>query len=227
MDSSAQRLFGRFLLVANLAAATAAAAVGVVAFVRPGLVGLEVDGPVATMFGGERVLVIPLASPVSWSVFLAALLLLLTNFGWLVRRAPAPAPRNYIVSETPTGPVRVAREALEAGLRGAGEALPEITRLRVVVDCGQARRILVRSHFQVAEGVSNLGASQRLRAALHERLLDMVQTGSDVRVEYELEFQGFAGKVGKRGDVKAALEAEPPPFTGPKYPIEPDDSGGN
>jgi hypothetical protein len=124
--------------------------------------------------------------------------------------------------------VRVAREALEAGLRVAGEQLPEITRLRVAVDCGQQKRVLVQGHFQCAEGTSNHNASQRLRTALRERFAEMVHLGDGVRVEFELEFQGFVGKLAKKGaDQRASLEPEPPPFTGPQYPIDDDEGGGH
>lgn len=209
-----RRVKGRLLLVANLVAANAAAAACVLAAVRPSTFGDAVQ--------------LPLSSGATWLVLLPALLLLLGNFGFLVRRSPAPAPRTYVQSETPTGPVRVAREALEAGLRAAGESLPEITRLRVAVECSQQKRVLVQGHFQCAEGTSNHNASQRLRAALRDRFADMVHLGDGVRAEFELEFQGFVGKLAKKGaDNKAALEPEPPPFTGPQYPIDEDEGGGN
>jgi hypothetical protein len=226
MEPSPRRLWGRLLLVANLAWATLACATCAIVFLRPGLVGLD-TGPLGSAFGGARVLVLDLGAGAAWIVFLAALALLLCNFAWLVRRAPAPPPRTYVVSETPTGPVRVAREALESGLRAAGEALPEITRLRIAVDCAQARRVLVRGFFQCAEGTSNLNASQRLRAALFDRFADMVHLGEGVRADFELEFQGFAGKLGRKVADAKALEPEPPPFTGPQYPIDSDESGGN
>lgn len=209
-----RRVKGRLLLVANLVAANAAAAACVLAAVRPSTFGDAVQ--------------LPLGNGATWLVLLPALLLLVANFGFLVRRSPAPAPRTYVQSETPTGPVRVAREALEAGLRAAGESLPEITRLRVAVECSQPKRVLVQGHFQCAEGTSNHNASQRLRAALRDRFADMVHLGEGVRVEFELEFQGFVGKLAKKGaDSKAALEPEPPPFTGPQYPIDEDEGGGN
>jgi hypothetical protein len=219
MTSETGKVRGRLLLIANLAAATAAAGFWVVAFVRPVAFGeLPPDA--------GRELRLPLSTTLAWVAFLLALLLLLCNFAWLVRRPPAPVPRTYVQSETPTGTVRVAREALEAGLRVAGESLPEITRLRVQVDCSQPKRIAVLGHFQCAEGTSNLNASQRLRAALRERFTEMVRLGDGARAEFELEFQGFAGKLAKKaGDARASLEPEPPPFTGPQYPIE-DDEGG-
>jgi len=207
------RVKGRLLLVANLVAANAAAAACVIAVARP------------TTFPA---LTLPYDAGSTWLVLLPALLLLGANFAWLVRRAPAPVPRTYVQSETPTGPVRVAREALEAGLRVAGEQLPEITRLRVAVECAQQKRVLVQGHFQCAEGTSNHNASQRLRTALRERFAEMVHLGDGVRVEFELEFQGFVGKLAKKGaDQRASLEPEPPPFTGPQYPIDDDEGGGH
>lgn len=223
MEQVPRSLTGRLLLVANLGAATLAAATCVVGFVRPSAVGVDLGA-----LPGEagRMLHLPLDTGMARAVFLASLLLLVLDLYWLVRRAPAPPPRTHVVSETPTGPVRVSREALEAGLRVAGEALPEITRLRVVVDPALARRIVVRSYFQCAEGTSNLNASQRLRASLRERFAEMVRLPDGVRAEFELEFQGFLGKLARRGaEARAALEPEPPPFTGPQYPIDEDGSG--
>jgi hypothetical protein len=214
---------GRLLLVANLAAATTAAGFWVAAFVRPSTFGALPPDLAAT---AARELRLPLGTGIAWAAFLLALLLLVCNFAWLVRRPPAAVPRTYVQSETPTGTVRVAREALEAGLKQAGESLPEITRLRVQVDTSQPKRIGVQGFFQCAEGTSNLNASQRLRAALRERFAEMVHLGDGARVDFELEFQGFLGKLGKKAlDARASLEPEPPPFTGPQYPIE-DDEGG-
>jgi hypothetical protein len=212
---------GRLLLVANLAAANAAAAVCVIAFLRPSTVGASEGVDAAAP--ASRLVALPLDTGVAWLVFAASLLLLLANFAWLVRRPEHQVPRNYVVSETASGPVRIAREALEAGLRQAGEALPEITRLRVQLDNQAPKRILVVGQFQCAEGTNNLAASQRLRQAMAERFADMVRPPDSARVEFDLEFQGFAGKLGKKaGDVPPPAEVEPPPFTGPKYPIEDD-----
>ena len=72
-------------------------------------------------------------------------------------------PSNWVVSDTPSGSVRIAREAIENGLQKAGEALAEITRVRVQVDTRTPKRILVTGQFQCAEGSNNLAASQRLR----------------------------------------------------------------
>ena len=229
MESS-RRVSGRLLLIVNLAAASGAAALLVVGFARPGMVGLDTFGldPAAVSALAEaapgRAVLISLHTGWAWLLFLLALALLVCNFAWLVRRAPAPAPRNYVLSDTPTGSVRVAREALEAGLRGAGEQLPEITRLRVNVDCGQPKRILVLCHFNCAEGTSNLNASQRLRQTLRDRFREMVQLMDGCRCEFELEFQGFLGKLARKSaEVQATLEPEPPPFTGPQYPIDDED----
>ena len=221
MASEPSRVGTRLLLLANLVVGTLSAAAIVVAFVRPAVFGLELIPGLDL-----RTVQLPLATPVSWGLFLGAVVLLLCNFAWLVRRSPGPGPLTHIVSESASGQVKVAREALESGLRNAGEALPEITRLRVQVDCAQPRRIVVMSVFQCAEGASNLNASQRLRQVLRERFTDMVQLADGNRVEFELEFQGFFGKLAKKGDKSAAFEPEPPPITGPKYPID-DDEGGN
>lgn len=215
--ASERKVTARLLLAANLAAANAAAIVCVMTFFDPGFVGV---------YDAERGIVhLSLGTGSAWLVFLGATLLVVCNFAWLVRRKERPQPRNYVISETPGGPVRVSREALEAGLRQAGEALPEITRLRVQVDASVPKRITVFGQFQCAEGTSNLAASQRLRHALAERFAELVRPEGGVRVEFELEFQGFAGRLAKKGE--PLPEPEPPPFTGPKYPIDDDESGGH
>ncbi len=208
---------GRLLLVANLAAANVAAAVSVVAFVQPGAVGLTA----APFAGVERMLVLPLQTGWAWLAFVAALALLLANFAWLVRGSRPAAVEPFVLSETPAGVVRIAREALEAALQKAGEALPEVTRLRVQVAPQGKHRIVVRGQFQCAEGTASLATSQRLRQAMHDRCLELVRLHEGGRVEFELEFQGFAGKLGK-GHERAAPAEEPAPFTGPKYPIDDD-----
>lgn len=218
--AEARRWSGRLLLWANLLFANAAAATFAIGFVKPAALGLM---PAADGNG----LILPLDTPGERALLVATVLLLLLNGLWLLRRKPALPPWPHVLSLTPSGPVRVAREALEAGLRSAGESLPEITRLRVLIDTGYGKRIVVQAQFQCAEGVSNLTASQRLRTVLQDRFHAIVQLGDGARADFDLEFLGFAGKMPKKaGEVAANLEPEPQPFTGPRYPIEEDDAPG-
>ena len=224
MKAPKHRVSGRLLLVLNLVVANAAAAVCVMTFLRPTAVGLDL-GPASDLVVG-RAAIIPLNTAAAWAVFAASIALVVGNFAWLVRRRESAPPSNWVVSDTPSGPVRVAREALEVGLRLAGEALPEVTRLRVQVDTSVPKRILVAGQFQCAEGQSNLAASQRLRQAMSDRFAEMVRPVDGGRVEFELEFQGFVGKLGKKaGDVPPPLDNSP--FTGPKYPIDDEGGGGS
>lgn len=224
MASSRHRLADRLLLVTNLVVANLAAACFVVLFVQPGIfVGGNAE-PFAAVMGAQRVGILPLAEPLSWLFFLLGIVLLLWNFTWLVRAREQAPPTNWVVSDTPTGPVRIAREALENGLQKAGESLAEVTRVRVQVDTRTQKRILVSGQFQCAEGSNNLAASQRLRSVMLDRLNEMVRPIDGARFEFDLEFQGFAGKLGKKG--AEVPPPEPPPFTGPKYPID-DDSHGS
>ena len=223
MTAPRHRIADRLLLVTNLVVANAAAAFWIVLFVQPQFAGLDA-GPLASAFG-SRVAVLPLTTAAAWGSLAVGGVLLLWNFAWLVRRREQAPPSNWVLSETPSGPVRVAREAIENGLRQAGEALPEITRLRVQLDTRTPKRILVTAFFQCAEGTNNLAGSQRLRQAMNDRFGEMVRPADGTRVEYDLEFQGFAGKLGKKaGDVPPP---EPPPFTGPKYPIDDEGIGGS
>lgn len=222
MGAQRHRLADRLLLVTNLVVANVAAALFVVMFLQPGLIAGHDPAPLTGVFGAARVALLPLSTPIAWIAFALGIGLLVWNFAWLVRRRETAPPTNWVVSDTPSGPVRIAREALENGLQKAGEALPEITRVRVQVDTRAQKRILVTGQFHCAEGTNNLAGSQRLRAAMADRFAEMVRPVDGVRIEFDLEFQGFAGKLGKKGgDVPPP---EPPPFTGPKYPI--DDDGG-
>ena len=110
-------------------------------------------------------------------------------------------------------------------MRLAGEALPEITRLRVLLDRPTQKRLRIVGQFSCAEGQDHLGGSQRLRQALEQRFGELVRLSDGARVEFELEFQGFAGKLAKNaGEVPraepAATAPEPEPFRGPQYPID-------
>jgi hypothetical protein len=217
MKAPKQRVSGRLLFVANLVAANAAAAMAVVTFLKR-----DVLGPLTPPANDERFAILRLETPLAYGILVASAGLLFWNFAWLVRRPERLPPSNWVVSETPSGPVRVSREALEVGLRLAGEALPEVTRLRVQVDTSVQKRILVTGQFQCAEGQSNLAASQRLRQAMIDRFGEMVRPADGGRVEFDLEFQGFVGKLGKKGEVPPPSDQAP--FTGPKYPID-DDTG--
>lgn len=222
MNPIRHRVADRLLLVTNLVVANGLAAWFVMVFLQPTLLGVPL--PAGVDFG-ERVAVLPLARPATYAALAGGVLLLLWNFAWLVRRREQPLPTNWVVSDTPSGPVRVAREALENGLRSAGEALPEITRLRVLVDTRSGKRLAVTAMFQCAEGTSNLAASQRLRQALADRFGEMVRPLDGAMPEFDLEFQGFAGKLGKKA-ADIPPPDDPAPFTGPKYPIDDDSSLG-
>lgn len=218
--ADSRRFTGRLLLWTNLLVANFAAVLAVVGYVDPTALGMS--GPTGNSY------VLPLDTVAARSLFIAAAALLLLNGLWLLRRQPAATPLQHVLSDADGGQVRIAREALETGLRAAGETLPEITRLRVSVHPGNGKRIVVHSQFQCAEGVSNLVASQRLRTVLQDRFHNIVQLPDSARVEFELEFLGFAGKLPKKaGEAAANLEPEPRPFLGPQYPIEDDDAQGN
>jgi hypothetical protein len=229
MATKSGRLADRLLLVTNLVVANGAAAVFVVAFAQPTALGLgigPIDGPVTGPgLAANRMVLLPLDTGLAWALLALSIVLLLWNFAWLVRRREQAPPSNWVISDTPSGPVRVAREALESGLQKAGESLVEITRVRVQVDTRTPKRIGVTVQFQAAEGSNNLAASQRLRQVVGDRFAEMVRLYDDHQVDYELEFQGFAGKLGKKG-LEVPPPSEPHPFTGPKYPIDDDTTLG-
>lgn len=210
----------RLLLVVNVTVANGLAALWIATFLQPAVLG----GSLGAVPGQERVLVMPLHTAAAWIAFLSAVGLLLWNFAALVRRREGSAPSNWVISETAGGPVRVAREAIEAGLRIAGESLPEVTRLRVQLDA-TPKRLRVLGMFHCAEGRDHLAASQRLRKAMEQRFGELVRLGDGARAEFEIEFQGFSGKVAKNAvEPPSDPEADEEPFRGPQYPID-DDEG--
>ncbi|MGK0153888.1 MAG: hypothetical protein ACI9SE_000837 [Neolewinella sp.] len=215
----------RMLLVSNLGVANAVAALWIATFLQPSVLG----SLTTEIAGNNRAMVMPLQTPAAWLAFFGSVGLLLWNFSWLVRRRTGELPSNWVVSETVAGPVRIAREAIETGLRVAGEALPEITRLRVQVKLPSTKRILITGQFYCADGQNHLAGSQRLRQALLHRFSELVVLCDGTRAELELEFQGFFGKLGKNTpelpEPEAAEEAEP--FRGPQYPIDDDPIGGS
>lgn len=218
----------RMLLVSNLTVANAVAALWIATFLQPSLLGRDLGAESIAITGSNRGMVLPLQTPAAWLVFFASVALLLWNFSWLVRRRVDALPSNWVVSETAAGPVRVAREAIEAGLRSAGEALPEITRLRVQCRLVSVKRILIAGQFSCAEAQDHLAASQRLRQVLLDRFATLVRLAEGMRTELELEFQGFFGRLGKQvAEAPAAETEEPMPFRGPQYPIDDEAEGGS
>ncbi len=212
------RSLGRGLVFFADAAFGLAAAVAVVLFyARPTTFGVydEVQGEVrvsARDHAGLELVVVG-----------AALLLVLNLLYFLYGRRPKE-PLRYVASHASGGVVRVAREALETGLRNAGEALDEVTRLRVSVESGGLKRIVVRAFFQAPDGVALQDTSRRLRAALATRYAEMVRPAEGMRTDFEIEFVGFSGKLPPRPKTPPA-EEERAPFTGPQYPIDDDPLG--
>lgn len=201
----------RALLWTNTLLVTAAAGAYLLAAVRPELLPQWLQ-PVGQPAGGT-----------AWAVYCGSVLLILAN-GWALVRRRRPEALRFVFSEAPGGRVKVAREALETGLRQAGEALEEVTRLRIGIGHGGLKRIRVTGLFQCPEGVNNLAAGQRLRQALTQRFHDMVRPSEGVRVDFDIEFLGFAGRMPKKPEPEPAPEEVPEPFTGPRYPID-DDEG--
>lgn len=215
-------LAGRALLAINLAAAVASAVFVLLVHVAPGAMSLPSHAdPGVFRFavrGEDAGLVLPL--------FAAALLL--ANFLWVVYGTPGGAPATHVTSETATGPVRVSRDALEAGLRSAGESVGDVSRLRIGIEVAGplGKRIVGRAQFHAPDGASIPDVSQRLRRALQRRFEEMVRLPDGYRLDWEVEFGGFQGKRSRRSDEDPAEsdsesgEGEDVPFTGPRYPID-------
>jgi hypothetical protein len=206
----------RILLVLNLLVAIGSALFWVALFVKP------------TSFSQNPTDEFPVAFAVkgNTAVELAALLgfaLLVGDVLWLVYGRRPRAPSHHVVSDAPDGPLKISREALESGLRLAGESVDEVSRLRVSVDPSGMKRVVVRAQFQALEGVSIQLASQKLRSAIQRRFGELVRLVDGSRLEIDIEFLGFAGKPARKPGSSPAPREEPSSFTGPKYPIDDED----
>lgn len=203
---------GRLLVAAHVLAAAAAALVVVLVYLRPMEVGSfdEVAGTLELPVRGHGGVTL---------VFWLALALLVADLWYLLRGRQPRQPLRHVISDVEGGTVKVSRDALETGLRTAGESLLEITRLRVIVEQPGLKRLLVRAQFQAPEGVTILEASSMLRLALAQRFHELIRLAEGWRVDYDMEFVGFQGKYQKPvTDVESSI-----PFTGPQYPIDDED----
>jgi hypothetical protein len=205
-------LTGRLLAATHVLAGLAALVVVVTVYLAPHLVGPydESTGTVPLPVRGTT-----LASAIFW----LALLLLVVDLLYLAYGRAPRRPLQHVTSEGLGGTVKVSRDAIEAALRTRGEALAEVSRLRVMVEQAGLKRLLVRAQFQAPDGVTILEASSRLRDVLGTRFRELVHLTEGWRVEFEMEFLGFQGKY-----QRPEADAEPVvPFTGPQYPIDDED----
>lgn len=209
---------GRILLLVNLAVSVGTCCYVLLVFLAPESMSSPAHGEAGVFRVDVRG-----AGGSGWIVALLFAALLVADFLWLVYGTAPGVPTTHVISETPEGPVRVSREAIESGLRAAGEALDEISRLRVGVETvgPLAKRVLVRAQFQSPEGVSIQIASQKLRQALRRRFEELVRLAEGSKLDLEIEFVGFQGRLARKPDEPEPEPEEPDaPFTGPRYPID-------
>ena len=168
------------------------------------------------------------AGPVK-SAALLGVIVLTANVLWLLYGRTPRQPLQFIVSETGAGPLKIAREAIVAGLQRAGEELDDVSRVRVQVESAALRKIMVAASFQCPEGVPVQDAGQRLRSTLAGAFFELVRLGDDRRLEVSIEFTGRSGRLAKRkedpapAEESAADESDAKPFRGPEYPIGDDE----
>jgi hypothetical protein len=193
----------RLLLLSNVAAGIVFSAFWCLVFVAPKSMSSALPPPSQELPGVFQLMV----RGNGWMQIVALLstCLLVANIAWLLYGRQPKAPTSHVISETEDGPVKISREALETTLRTAGEALDEISRLRVSVDpSGGSKRILVRAQFQAPDGLSIQDASHKLRRTMGLRFQELVRLSEGTRLEMDIEFLGFSGKLVKR----PAQEAE-------------------
>jgi len=165
--------------------------------------------------GGEN----PYRHAVGTAVVVAMVLLILNILRLLYFRRGGGENEDYIMSHGGAGGgVRVAVEAIRNELRAAAENLPEVTRCRISVMRPGPKRVKIHASYNAREGSNILELSEKLRKVLLERFQEMVPLGEGARVEVEIDFESFAGKAPKKSEEEET--PEPPPFTGPRYPVE-------
>src|SRR5262245_45290976 len=125
MRSDLRAVLGRGLVLLNVGAGVAAAVAVVLAWTSPAMLGEWDAARGALTLLASR----PGVRFVSW----LGLFVLIADVLFLIYGRAPRAPLRHIVSETRDGNVLITRDAVENGLRAAGEALPEVSRLRVSV----------------------------------------------------------------------------------------------
>lgn len=218
MEADSRRLARKLVVAVDVVAALAASSLFVVGYVAPEVLGVK----------DARGLLLLTERSEAKLTFACALGVLVLNLLYLLYGRRLASPLRFVTSEVQGGPVRVAREAIEAGLRNAGETLTEVARLRVGLEHGGIKRILAKVQFQAPEGTSVHEATRALRHALDQRFSDMVHLGEGARIDWEIEFVGFVplGKATKKPAPLIPLDRAEEPFTGPRYPIDDDDGHG-
>lgn len=183
-----------------------------------------VAGWVLVQVGGEdawgRLESLVRGGPVLDVAALAAALLLAANVLAAAGVGHPRSPLRYVVSEAAGGPVRIARDALEAALRAAAEKIVGVTRARVAIESSGSRRLTLKVQIHVPEGASIARAGEQVRTAVREKFEELVTLPEGVRAGVELELVGFAGKpMAREQEDPGASIAEDEAFRGPRYPI--------
>ncbi len=169
--------------------------------------------------GGES----PYRHAVGTALVVVLVLFVLNLLRLIYFRRSGGESEDYIMSHGGAGGgVRVAVEAIRNELKNAAEELPEVTRCRVAILRPGPKRVKIHAAYNAREGSNILEISDKLRKVLRERFQEMVPLGEGAKVEVEIVFESFAGKAPKKGGEEGDRPPEPPPFTGPKYPVDED-----
>lgn len=174
---------------------------------------------------------------VVWPGLAGAGILLLNLYSLIYLRGAGGATTGRRSERMETGPilshqggstVQVSLEALSQGLMLAGQNVSGLSRLQIRIQRPTRRKILVTASFQAAEASPLQELGRQLHEALAARFAEMIALDKENQVEYEIVFEGYSGKTRGRQPAKGvpALglrkdEHELPPFTGPRYPVEP------
>jgi hypothetical protein len=225
MEADRKSVVKSLVIALDVVAALGASAVIVVGYVAPRA--FEANAP---SVDATRIVV---ESSEARLAFGCSLLVLLANVLYLLYARKLRAPLRHVTSEVEGGQVHIARDAIESSLRGAGEALAEVARLRVSLVNAGMKRVLARVQYQSPDGCSVHDATRRLRHALEQRFAEMVHLVDGARVDWEIEFVGFVplGKGQKKPAPLIPIDRQgadrlDDTFTGPRYPIDDEDPYG-
>ena len=163
----------------------------------------------------------PNKKAIGYALVVSFVLFLANALRLLYLRRTGVEGEDYIVSKNGAGGgIRVAIEAIKTELKAAAEQLPEVTRCRISILRSGPKKIKIHASYTACEGSNILELSEKLRKVLLERFLVMVPVGEGVKTEVDIDFESFSGKAIKKQEQEETAQEPPPPFTGPKYPVD-------
>ncbi|MEO0481437.1 MAG: hypothetical protein AAF196_18355 [Planctomycetota bacterium] len=225
MRRDLRRLGFRIVLILDVTVAVVAAAFLLAVYLAPGPMSQLRDTRLQTLLlEYPDVYAVGVHSTATWNVLIVVgVVVLIGNLLWLVYGGSPPSPPSHLQSQTTSGVIKVARDAVETSLRAAGESVEGVSRLRVSIEpSGGVRRVAMRASFHCLEEADVGLIGGRLRAVLRRKFAELVRLPDGQRLDVALEFLGFAGRPPRQKAAPEEPKVEPKDddsFRGPEYPI--------